>query len=249
MVEITEETSLGPTILRWSDRSTRLSLRVYEDGRVVVLAPTGHSPKEMMSFAESKRAFVEAARQKLQQRSAKLEPPMGIEPGSEVRFAGQVARVVSGQPDLYSLLTTHRDEQGNYTIYVSPALQSDAERCREAVRATLLSLINQAAQKALPPELNATTAAAGLPAAYCSVRTMRSQWGSCTAEGRISLNADLVRLPEALRRFVMLHELTHRQHMDHGPEFHSELDGLCQRVLGRGERELARELRRWRIEG
>ncbi|MEQ8860093.1 MAG: SprT family zinc-dependent metalloprotease [Pseudomonadales bacterium] len=51
-------------------------------------------------------------------------------------------------------------------------------------------------------------------------RYMRSQWGSCSRSGRISLNTHLVKAPTQLIDYVVLHELCHLQHYDHGPRFY-----------------------------
>lgn len=50
-------------------------------------------------------------------------------------------------------------------------------------------------------------------------RFMKSRWGSCSNSGRISLNTHLVKLPDALTEYVVVHELCHLRHMHHGPAF------------------------------
>jgi predicted metal-dependent hydrolase len=52
------------------------------------------------------------------------------------------------------------------------------------------------------------------------VRFMRSQWGSCSASGRIVLNTHLVKVPERLIDYVVLHELCHLVHHDHSHRFY-----------------------------
>ena len=54
-----------------------------------------------------------------------------------------------------------------------------------------------------------------------------SNWGSCSVKGNINLNLNLMRLPEELRDYVMLHELCHLKHMNHGPQFHALLESVC----------------------
>ncbi|MCC8194233.1 MAG: M48 family metallopeptidase [Deltaproteobacteria bacterium] len=58
-----------------------------------------------------------------------------------------------------------------------------------------------------------------LPYASVRFRRQRSRWGSCTARGAISLNTSLVFLPWELARHVIMHELAHTRHMDHGRGF------------------------------
>ena len=53
------------------------------------------------------------------------------------------------------------------------------------------------------------------------VRFMRSQWGSCSASGKIVLNTHLVKVPERLIDYVVLHELCHLVHHDHSHRFYA----------------------------
>ena len=59
------------------------------------------------------------------------------------------------------------------------------------------------------------------------IKHNRSNWGSCSIKGNINLNLNLMRLPEELRDYVMLHELCHLRHLNHGPEFHALLESVC----------------------
>ena len=55
-------------------------------------------------------------------------------------------------------------------------------------------------------------------------RYMTSQWGSCSAAGRLSLNTHLVKVPLDLVDYVLLHELCHLQHLHHGAAFYALMD-------------------------
>ncbi len=53
---------------------------------------------------------------------------------------------------------------------------------------------------------------------------MTSQWGSCSAAGEIILNAHLIKAPRNCIDYVLIHELAHLKHHDHGPEFWKLID-------------------------
>lgn len=72
------------------------------------------------------------------------------------------------------------------------------------------------------------------------VKNQKTLWGSCSAVNNINLNVNLVRLPEALRDYVILHELVHTRHKNHGGEFWRSLN----RFVGDGKK-LQRQLRRY----
>lgn len=60
-----------------------------------------------------------------------------------------------------------------------------------------------------------------------ALKNNKSNWGSCCG-ANINLNINLVRLPEILCDYVILHELCHLRHHNHGPEFHALLNRLCE---------------------
>lgn len=59
----------------------------------------------------------------------------------------------------------------------------------------------------------------GFSYASMSVRFQKSRWGSCSARGRINVNACLLFLPERLVRYILLHELCHTRQMNHSAAF------------------------------
>ena len=71
-----------------------------------------------------------------------------------------------------------------------------------------------------------------------TIRNSKTRWGSCSSTGNINLSLHLMRLPDELIDFVILHELTHTVHKNHGPQFHALLDKIC----GGKEKELNAQL-------
>lgn len=59
-----------------------------------------------------------------------------------------------------------------------------------------------------------------------NIRDMRSRWGSCSNKGNISLNLNLVKLPENCIRLVMIHEMCHLIYFDHQAGFHSLMNEM-----------------------
>lgn len=98
------------------------------------------------------------------------------------------------------------------------------------------------AKAALPPRLAELAALHGFTYNQVRIKHNSSNWGSCSELGNINLNLNLMRLPERLRDYVMLHELCHLRYMNHGPEFHSLLESVCP-----DHRSLARELKGYKL--
>ena len=82
------------------------------------------------------------------------------------------------------------------------------------------------AKAALPPRLAEFAARYGFIYHRVAIKHNTSNWGSCSSKGNINLNLNLMRVPVPLQDYILLHELTHLRHPDHGPAFHTELERL-----------------------
>ena len=98
------------------------------------------------------------------------------------------------------------------------------------------------AKAALPPRLAELAALHGFTYNNVRIKHNVSNWGSCSELGNTNLNLNLMRVPEHLRDYVMLHELCHLRYMNHGPEFHALLEEVCP-----DHRALARELKGYKL--
>ena len=63
------------------------------------------------------------------------------------------------------------------------------------------------------------------------------KWGYCTRDGRLSFSWQLIALPERLREYVVMHELTHLLEFNHSIAFKRKLAIICPDFRAR-EREL-----------
>jgi predicted metal-dependent hydrolase len=66
----------------------------------------------------------------------------------------------------------------------------------------------------------------GVKARRVDVREI-NKWGYCTREGRLSFSWQLIALPERLREYVVLHELTHLVEFNHSSAFKRKLAAVC----------------------
>lgn len=70
----------------------------------------------------------------------------------------------------------------------------------------------------------------------------KTQWGSCGARGQICLNTALLFVPPRLLDYVIIHELAHLRHRNHGARFWGAVAAVCPAF-----REAVKELRSYRI--
>jgi predicted metal-dependent hydrolase len=55
------------------------------------------------------------------------------------------------------------------------------------------------------------------------VRALKRRWGSCSSKGKITISSELVKLDDIYLEYVILHELCHLRHHNHGKEFYKIL--------------------------
>ena len=80
------------------------------------------------------------------------------------------------------------------------------------------------ARAGLPPRLAELAARYGFIYNKVTIKHNSTNWGSCSVRNNINLNLNIVRLPEVLQDYVLLHELCHLRHHDHGHAFHLLLE-------------------------
>lgn len=79
------------------------------------------------------------------------------------------------------------------------------------------------AREYLPYRLEYYATLYGYSYSKCRLSHANTRWGSCSSNRTISLNIGLMKIPEALRDYVILHELAHLNHMDHSKAFWNEV--------------------------
>ena len=80
------------------------------------------------------------------------------------------------------------------------------------------------AKAELPPRLSELASRYGFAYNRVSIKHNATNWGSCSARKNINLNLSIMRLPRVLQDYVLLHELCHLRHQDHGHAFHLLLE-------------------------
>ena len=58
------------------------------------------------------------------------------------------------------------------------------------------------------------------------IRNQKTRWGSCSTKNNINLNVNLVRLPDELIDYTILHELVHTRVKNHSRRFWDQMDML-----------------------
>ena len=93
--------------------------------------------------------------------------------------------------------------------------------------AELRSHVRRRARQALPPLLEQVSRDTGLGFNRVSIRSQKTRWGSCSSRGNISLNDQLLFLPQETVEYLMIHELCHTRHLNHSGAFWALVQAHC----------------------
>jgi predicted metal-dependent hydrolase len=80
------------------------------------------------------------------------------------------------------------------------------------------------AKACLPVRLAELAARYGFTYNKVTIKHNSTNWGSCSVRNNINLNLNIMRLPKVLQDYILLHELCHLRHHDHGHAFHLLLE-------------------------
>jgi hypothetical protein len=114
-------------------------------------------------------------------------------------------------------------------------------RIQNAIRKAVHQAWRIEAARHLPERINALAQTHGLSFSRLTFRDNKSRWGSCSRDNNINLSIHLIRLPEALGDYVILHELAHTVHKHHQKAFWNFLD----EITGGRAKKLDRELNKY----
>jgi predicted metal-dependent hydrolase len=98
------------------------------------------------------------------------------------------------------------------------------------------------ARKYLIKRLNYLSNKYGFPYNRVFIRNQRTRWGSCSSKDNISLNMKIIRLPQELQDYIILHELVHIKHKNHSKKFWQAMDKL----VG-DSKQLKKRMRQYRL--
>jgi len=191
-------------------RSYRLTLK--RDGTAVATIPLRGSEREARRFVEQQQGWLERARERQRHR------PRGADVwtiGTHILWRGELTEVRIASD-----------------MAQKPQVCLAADLFRVArfdgdLRPTLEAHFIRRAKVELPARTWELSAVTGVDIKQVTVRNQQSRWGSCSANGTISLNWRLVQTPESVRDYIIYHELMHLREMNHSARFWARVEEVC----------------------
>ena len=151
-------------------RSSRKTLSIQlKNGEIIARAPLRMKDKDIYSFIESKKLWIEKNLAKIEERE---KANSNAEPFTqdEIKALAEKAKVIISER----------------VQYYAPMI--------------------------------------GVTYNRITIRCQRTRWGSCSSKGNLNFNCLLALFPLEIIDSVVVHELCHRKHMNHSPQFYAEIE-------------------------
>ncbi len=201
-------------------RSSRRTVALYvrPGGTLQVRAPRYVPVSLLMQFVREKSRWIERHLSILREAAPPSYPQMTVN-GSTIPFMGsQIAvRVTAGSRNRVLL----KDQELLITL--------SGETSPEKITAVTDAWYHQQAKDFFPRRTAEMVAMhhAKLPEPRnVSVRKMRRRWGTCHSNGTVWFNRELIKRDPELIDYVIIHELCHLVHHNHGREYYELLGSI-----------------------
>ena len=79
--------------------------------------------------------------------------------------------------------------------------------------------LKEEALRVIPGRVSYYAGIIGVTYGHITIRNQKTLWGSCSRKGNLNFNCMLMKAPERVRDYVIVHELCHRKEMNHSKKF------------------------------
>jgi predicted metal-dependent hydrolase len=220
--EVVEYQGILAEVVRTSRQKTA-SLRV-DGGVVSIVAPRGTSSERLQGILRDKQAWLRG--KLVLQREALPAPSKVFVSGEAFPYLGRNYRlkVIQGSYAPVKLV------QGRLVATVPKGNQDP-----DVIRRSLVSWYHWRAQAKLQEKTGRYAKQIGVSPKSVSIKGFQSRWGSCSAKGEILFNWRIIMAPNRIGDYIVVHELCHLLHHDHGPNFWKAVERVLPDYVERKE--------------
>ncbi|MFW5886812.1 MAG: M48 family metallopeptidase [Bacteroidota bacterium] len=210
---------IGPVTIRKNPRAKRIILKIYSSKDIRISIPSRTSYQQGIAFAENKKEWIRKTCKQLNHKQSEhllfLHQPHYKSKYHQIEIQSHPGTFTKNQRNNKLILKY----PGHLTI-PSPEVQNFFKK-------EMMKIWKKEAHYYLPERVDFFARRHQLFYNRISIRNNKTRWGSCSYNNNLNLNLHLVRLPDELSDYVILHELAHTVHKNHSRQFWSYLSLLC----------------------
>jgi len=227
---------IGNVIYTKSYKAKSYRIKVDAKERVLVTVPSLGTIKQAEHFVLSKKDWIFNAKAALKEKRSKYS--FGF-----IQYNNKVSLNIIAQTERKDIISTKLRNATEMTIAFPQEADINLPNSQENIQKCFDKLLLIVAKNYLPNLIAEVSVRVNLPYKSLKITSAKTRWGSCTHRNTINLSKYLVLLPEKLIEYIIIHELCHTVHKNHGADFHKLVDFHC----GGKEKALAKELKGMRV--
>ncbi|MBA7577053.1 hypothetical protein ES708_18899 [subsurface metagenome] len=227
---------IGNVLFIKKPKVKNINIRLYADGRVKVTLPVYSSWSQAIKVVRNKILWILKQRKKLKMRERKQQ----IIINSDTVFP-----YLKHKMELIPVESTRgkiKAHNGILKIFYPDGINIEDKRIQDFIRKGITEAMRIEAKKFLPQRVENLAGKYGFSYRKVFIKNAKTLWGSCSSKNNINLNLHLMRLPEKLQDYIIIHELAHTVHRNHSMKFWKQLD-----LYVGDARLLAKELKSYNI--
>lgn len=184
-----------------SDRARRISIKINAQGDVVVTTPRWVANRDLSRFVEASRDWIVAHKEKVATKPRLISLQAVYYLGKE--YALKQSNKMDGSVRFYQdslILAPTILTAKNALVLLEKWLQSKARH--------LITQRTQYWSDQMQLLFNGM-----------AFKQQKTRWGSCSSTKHLNFNWKLIHAPLEVIDYVIIHELSHTKHMNHGKQF------------------------------
>ncbi len=228
-----------PITFKKNRRSKKISIRINEKAEITVSMPERMAYSMAKKFVLQNKKWIEKHYLK---RKNSLNRQRTFYNDKEQYYTHEHTVLIQRKPGVLKPYA-HINHQ-SVNIFISPTTNVSDEQVQQFIRSVITETYRKEAKIHLPERVHYLAAKYGFKYNKVFIKNNKTRWGSCSSKNNINLNLHLMRLPQHLSDYVILHELTHTIHKNHSKKFWASLDNFSVNA-----RSLSKELSQYSIAG
>ncbi len=211
-------------------RAKRISIRIKNDGKVKVTIPFKASFKSGEDFVTSKNNWIFKILDKISKTENKIKV---IDENTGYQTDHYKIKIV--RLENIHRVSLYRDTkiidftESNFNITLN--FPADIDITKENSQKTISNVLEQffriEAKRTIPKKVAFYEDKFGIKSSKITIRNTKTRWGSCSSKNSLNFSLHIMRLPERLMNYLVLHELAHITFKNHQKEFWNLLDMYC----------------------
>ncbi|NEM96074.1 M48 family metallopeptidase [Pontibacter burrus] len=211
---------IGKVLIERSDKAKRISISVRPLKGVRVAVPPHISFDKAEQLIYTKADWIREHQQRMKEQETKVTV---YDADTEFRTKFHKLRLLT-----HAQYTMRCVIEDGYINVFYPAFKDASEpEVQKFIRKSVEEAYRKEAKEYLPQRVAFFAERFGFSYQNVFIKNAKSRWGSCSHTNNINLNLHLMRLPDALCDYVILHELAHTVEKNHGPRFWKLLEKIC----------------------